>query len=172
MMINHKVRLCEIGALAACLVTAACTEPAPSSAKTDETAAEATGLPEFAPRYPGSTIKTQETDKTVGDLKGTMVVLETPDSVEKVIGFYDARAKSAGVKAGLRVDEDDSAVRIYESGGIDGKGGMISVGPGEDGKTTTIVITAGQSAIAAVQRQALPNEVRPRQMGAAAEKEK
>lgn len=143
------------------LMTTACKDQTSSAGTASETPAQTVRLPDFAPVYPGATIRKQVTEATLGDAQGTMVVLDTADPIRTVAAFYDARAQEAGLKASLIVDEDDSAVRIYNSGGIDGKGGMISISPGTDGTGSSIVITAGQSAISAVERMALPAEERP-----------
>lgn len=166
-----KTALAMVLAVGLGLMAAACKEPAKTADGAGSEAvsaggsaagagANASALPEFAPVYPGAIIKTQVTEPTLGNAQGTMVVLETPDSIEAVIGFYDAKAKSLGVKPELVVNEVDSAIRIYgESEASAGKGGMISVSPGDDGKSTSIVITSGQSAIPAVRKVPMPMPV-------------
>lgn len=103
-------------------------------------------LPSFAPAYPGATVKTQLADVNREGARGGMWVLETADPVEKVAAFYDAKAKEAGVKPGMFVNEKDSAVRIFgsESGKTNkAEGALIAISREAGEATTKIVITAG-----------------------------
>lgn len=103
-------------------------------------------LPAFAPPYPGAAVKTQITEPTNmgGKPTGSVVIFLTPDPVAKVAAFYDARAKDAGVKAGMIVNDPDSAVRIFgEEGGSKSDGTLIAISKSDEEPGTEIVITSG-----------------------------
>lgn len=105
------------------------------------------GFPAFAPAYPGAKVTTRLSDPQ-GRPDAGMWVMETADPVEKVAAFYDAHAERTGLKPGMFVNEDDSAVRIFAGrnatdNGVKGTGALIAISreAGED--ITRIVITAG-----------------------------
>ncbi|WP_199553673.1 hypothetical protein [Sandaracinobacteroides hominis] len=104
-------------------------------------------LPAFAPAYPGATVKTQigDTASPDGKAKGSLVIFSTADPIAKVAAFYDAKAKELGLKAGMVVNDNDSAVRIFGTGNSGDKteGALIAISKSDDGKSTEIVITSG-----------------------------
>lgn len=106
-----------------------------------------TSLPAFAPAYPGARVTTRIGDSALpdGTAKGSVVIFSTPDPVAKVAAFYDAKAKELGLKAGMIVNDEDSAVRIFGTGDKDDKaeGALIAISKADDGKGSEIVITAG-----------------------------
>ena len=116
------------------------------SASDGESLSLTTELPAFAPAYPGARLVTRVSDGNRGR-GGGLMVFRTEDSVEKVAAFYDARAKELGVKAGMVVNEADSAVRIFA--GRDGKdkagGALIAISRSDEGAGTEIVITSGMA---------------------------
>jgi hypothetical protein len=119
------------------------------STATDGSSLEVTDrLPAFAPLYPGATVKTRISDVAGkdGSSKGLLLVMNTPDPVAKVAAFYDEKAKAAGVKPGMYVNEKDSAVRIFGSGASEGRsaeGALIAISRADEGPGTDIVITSG-----------------------------
>ena len=119
------------------------------------TEAEAQAGAAFVPVYPGATIKTQMTQETVGNEKGSLLVLETPDPVAGVAAFYDRHAQREGMIPNMIVDEDDSAIRIFANrpaapGKPGREGGMVSISRNADDSLTSIVITSGRSALSEV----------------------
>jgi hypothetical protein len=109
---------------------------------TDAQAREvAASLPKFAPFYPGAkvlTVISAEGGKSGGG--GLMVTLLTPDAVDKVTAFYDARMADAGVKAQMKMDNADSATRLVGDDTSEA-GAMIVMSRSDDG--TTIALTVG-----------------------------
>jgi hypothetical protein len=120
----------------------------------------AADLPAFAPLYPGAKVTTQVA-KAAGDgTRGGMVVLRTDDPVAKVIAFYDAKAKEAGLKASMMVNDEEGAVRIFgDNDGTSGRGALIAIGKSDEGKGTEIVITAGDSKIRHEMEKKMPRPV-------------
>ncbi len=118
-------------------------------------------LPAFAPAYPGARLATRIRGDGVGNGEGALLVFETPDPVEKVRAFYDARAREAGARATMEVTEADSAVRIYGRG-TDGKAGgaMIAISRSDDSQGTEIVITSGMPRAEVVRLEEKPAEWR------------
>ncbi|MCG2840004.1 hypothetical protein L6Q21_03275 [Sandaracinobacter sp. RS1-74] len=106
-------------------------------------------MPAFAPAYPGAVIKTKVANNDGAGAAGGVWVLETADPVEKVVAFYDDRARRAGVRPGMFVNEKDSAVRTFgRSGGESGdssEGVLIAISRSEDDDVTKIVVTAGSA---------------------------
>ena len=82
----------------------------PVSVAVGPTAAPA-GLPDFAPAYPGSEMKSTATG--IGDAKtnGGMAVFVTPDSPDQVLEFYRQKARAAGLK--VQLDADMGAARQF-----------------------------------------------------------
>jgi len=72
-------------------------------------ATAAVELPDFAPVYPGSEMKSTATG--IGDAKtnGGMAVFVTPDSPDQVLAFYREKARTAGLE--VQLDADMGAVR-------------------------------------------------------------
>jgi hypothetical protein len=103
-----------------------------------------TDLPAATPIYPGAAIKTDiaSSSKEEGG-SGRVIVMTTSDSLEKVAAFYDARAKEAGVTAGMIVTDTDSALRIYGDEKSD-TGSMVGISRDPGKSLTEIVITAGK----------------------------
>jgi hypothetical protein len=147
-------------------VGGATVEVGPAGAVVEEAADEKTlslptDLPAFAPAYPGARLTTRIQGNGIGDGKGALFVFETPDQVEKVSAYYDARAREAGARATVEVTEADSAVRIY-GGGADGKadGAMIAISGSDEGPGTEIVITSGMPKAEVVRLEEKPDEWR------------
>ncbi|MCF8505162.1 MAG: hypothetical protein K9G59_09635 [Caulobacter sp.] len=71
----------------------------------------AVDLPDFAPVYPGSEVKSTATG--IGDAKtnGGMAVFVTPDSPDQVLAFYRQKAKAAGLE--VQLDADMGAARQF-----------------------------------------------------------
>ncbi len=99
-------------------------------------------LPAFAPAYPGARLVTRIAGESVGDGRGALMVFETSDVVEKVLDFYDLRAKDAGTAATVLVTKADSAVRIYGDRNQE-KGVMVAISASDEGAGSEIVITSG-----------------------------
>lgn len=74
-------------------------------------AATAATLPDFAPIYPGSEMKSTATG--IGDAKtnGGMAVFVTPDSPDQVLAFYREKARAAGLE--VQLDADMGAARQF-----------------------------------------------------------
>lgn len=117
------------------------------------------GLPGFAPAYPGARLATRIGGDAVGEGRGTLLVFETTDPVEKVAAFYDARAKEAGAAAAVMVTEPDSAVRVY-GGKTEGEGAMVAISRNGSGPGSEIVITSGMQKADVVQLERKPDEWR------------
>ncbi|MGQ5701530.1 hypothetical protein ACUJ46_05720 [Sandaracinobacteroides sp. A072] len=113
----------------------------PDSANLPESAASVLGtMPAHAPVYPGSKIvTTMEADDGKGG-KGRVIVLETADPFDKVIGFYDERIAASGVSQTMKMDQPGSAMRAV--GEKDGKTGTI-ITISDGGESRTISITTG-----------------------------
>jgi hypothetical protein len=114
------------------------------SADDGSSLAAPTDLPVFAPAYPGARLTTRISGNGGGEGRGTLLVFETPDAVDKVSAFYDAQARGAGTKASMVVTEVDSAVRLY-GGGPDGnaRGAMVAISRRDEDGGSEIVITSG-----------------------------
>lgn len=95
-------------------------------------------MPAFAPAYPGSTAE-MSMSGTGGEGQSTIVGFVTGDSPDRVIAFYQAKAKAAGL-SNLSNFEAGGA-RVF--GASDDAGRVLSVQVSvEDGKTRGVV-TAG-----------------------------
>jgi len=104
-----------------------------SSAKVAET------LPAFAPLYPGAKVISTMTGSDAGGGSGSVVVLESADSLADITAFYDGRIAASGVKQQMKMDQDGSAMRAV--GNADGKSGaMISISDGGDARTISITV--------------------------------
>ncbi len=129
---------------------AACTEPAPAvvEAKRD-VGVPAAAIQDFAPVYPGARVTTRVGAPSPDGANGTTLIMETSDPVDKVMAFYDARAKEAGMIASMIASDDEGAVRMFGSAdgpGRPARGALIAVSRSDDGRTTEIVITGGEAA--------------------------
>jgi hypothetical protein len=72
------------------------------------------GWPKEVPQYPGSKVLAQSsTDSTKG--KQFVLLLETPDAVDKVLGFYDGKLSAAGFKKTAEMTKEDGKTRFYQS---------------------------------------------------------
>ncbi len=99
-------------------------------------------LPAYAPPYPGADMVTQIRSDSAGRVGGGVVmVMVTTDSPEKVIAFYDGKARAAGVKANLVTSEAGGATRIFGDR-AQGKGAMVMVRTREEGGTE-VTVAAG-----------------------------
>ena len=129
-------------AVSALLAVTACnTAPSfPAPEKPAEKAQSRTAMPAYLPQYPGATIKAQML--TPGG-HGGVLVMETTDAIDKVIGFYDGKAKEAGVSASIFTSDKDGAVRIYGDS-MSASGGLLAVSPRDDGPGSEIVLTMGR----------------------------
>jgi len=100
----------------------------------DGAAAANVQMPSFAPKYPGSTIlsavKTETDERT-----NHMVSIETGDSVDKVVAFYEKAFKDAGMTISSRMMAEDGGLMAAEG---DGRKASIAVSF-EDGKTSVVV---------------------------------
>lgn len=106
-----------------------------SSAKVAET------LPAFAPLYPGAKVVSTMTGSDAGGGSGSVVVLESRDSLAKITAFYDGKIAQSGARAQMRMDQEGSAIRGI--GKADGKGGaLISVSDSGDARTISITVSA------------------------------
>ena len=115
------------------------TSQAGSAALDGQAAEVARSLPAFAPLYPGATVvSTLDAQGSSGAAQ--MVTLETRDSLDKVLDFYDSRIAEAGGEATLRTQTAESGTRAVRM--ADGSGGMVTAS--SDGETTTIGIVHGQ----------------------------
>lgn len=129
-------------------VAAAPTGATVTSAKDGSSLDIPEGLPAFAPAYPGATIKTQISDGfgPSQDGKGLLLVMVSSDPVDKIAAFYDEKAKAAGVKPGMFVNDANSAVRIFgnaSDGGRGPEGALIAITKSDEGPGSEIVITSG-----------------------------
>jgi hypothetical protein len=72
------------------------------------------GWPKEVPQYPGSKVlASTSTDSTKG--KQFMLLLETPDAVDAVLGYYDGKLTGAGYKKTAEIAKEDGKTRFYES---------------------------------------------------------
>ena len=125
----------------ALLAVAACNS-SPSSHAPDKLAKAGSDslMPDYLPHYPGASVKAQI---TAPGGKGGVVVMESTDPVAKVVAFYDARAKEAGVRPSTFTTDSDGAVRIYGDPRSD-SGGLLAVSPTDSGSGSEIVLTMGR----------------------------
>ncbi len=101
----------------------------------------ADALPAFAPLYPGAKVISTMTGSDAGGSSGSVVVLESADSLAKITAFYDARIAASGAKQQMRMDQEGSAIRGV--GNAEGKGGaLISVSDSGDARTISITVSA------------------------------
>jgi hypothetical protein len=72
------------------------------------------GWPKEIPPYPGSSVVAQSSTSSA---KGKLftLVLDCPDSVDKVLAYYDGKLTAAGYKKGVEMKKDDGTTRFYES---------------------------------------------------------
>lgn len=95
-------------------------------------------LPDMVPLYPGATVKSHIVARsTEDDAGGAAVVLSSPDSVDKVIAFYDANAKKQKATTTMTIGTGDGAMRVYSD--KDDNTAMVSISKGDE--ATEIVIT-------------------------------
>ena len=128
--------------VSALMAVAAC-NPAPSRKapeKPVEKADSGSFMPVYLPQYPGATVKAQI---AAPGGHGGVIVMETPDPVDKVVAFYDARAKESGVRPSTFTTDSDGAVRIYGDSGS-ASGGLLAISPSDEGPGSEIVLTMGR----------------------------
>lgn len=90
----------------------------------------------YAPAYPGATV-TASFSGNSGEGDGGMVTFTTPDSPEKVIDFYKARAEAEGL--GKVSNLDFNGTKMFGAGD-DASGRTLSVQTStEQGKTTAAI---------------------------------
>lgn len=70
-----------------------------------------TGLPDFAPVYPGAAIQSSAAGIGDANTNGGMVVFTTSDAPDKVLAFYRGKAQANGLKSQL--DADMGAARQF-----------------------------------------------------------
>lgn len=127
-------------AAAALLALAAC---GPKPAAESKTAAAApiscTGLPDYAPLYPGAkvTLCTQG-DSTPGKIGGA-VGLTSSDAPPALVAFYKDSAAAAGLATGMDVDQGGS--RVFSA--MDGDRTMRIQALPEAGGGSTAILTWG-----------------------------
>lgn len=110
------------------------------SGLSESSAKVAQSLPAFAPMYPGAKVVTTMTGMDQGGSSGSVVVLESEDSLAKITAFYDGKISASGAKQQMRMDQEGSAMRGL--GNADGKGGaMISISDAGDMRTISITVS-------------------------------
>lgn len=111
------------------------------SALSESSAKVAKSLPPFAPLYPGAKVVSTMTGSDAGGSSGSVVVLESTDSLAEITAFYDAKISASGAKQQMRMDQEGSALRGV--GTAEGKGGaMITISDGGDARTISITVSA------------------------------
>lgn len=96
------------------------------------------GAPDYAAAYPGATVQSSFSGVADGQA-GAMASFTTADPPEKVIDFYKARAKAAGLKNETSMEANGS--RMY--GASDDAGRAVSVQTSVQDGSTTGVVTYG-----------------------------
>lgn len=116
-----------------------------TTADTAGSAAAATvtaSLPAIAPAYPGASVVSTVTSTGPADGTGAgmAVVMQTADSMDQVLAFYDAKIAAAGKTASMSSSTPESAMRMVadESGGL-----AAMIGVTDDGETRTVSLTVG-----------------------------
>jgi hypothetical protein len=97
-------------------------------------AAAQSKMPDFAPRYPGSSIESAIDSRRDGR-KSSMITLVTPDKTKTVADFYRAKFQGADLKKRTDIISDDGGMLAAEDGS---KKASIAVSR-ENGKSTVIV---------------------------------
>jgi cytoskeletal protein RodZ len=88
-------------------------------------------FPKDFPVYSGATLKSSFT-ATGEDTKGTSVVWETGDSVDKVTDFYKSELVKKGWKVVSTFEQEGTTTLTFEKEGV---GGFLGIAEGEGGKT-------------------------------------
>jgi hypothetical protein len=91
------------------------------------------GLPDFAPQYPGSTVKTSQSMQT-GDGTSMSAIMITDDPVDKILAFYKPKLLAAGLPIAMEQITGDTGMIM---------GGQRPRGPQAERltKVTTAIIT-------------------------------
>jgi hypothetical protein len=97
-------------------------------------AAAQSRMPDFAPRYPGSSIESAIDSQRDGR-KSSMITLVTPDETKRVAEFYRTKFQGAGLEKKTDIVSDDGGMLAAEGGG---KKASIAVSR-ENGKSIVIV---------------------------------
>lgn len=95
-------------------------------------------FPKDFPVYSGATLKSSFT-ATGEDTKGTSVVWETGDGVDKVSDFYKSELAKKGWKIVSTFEQEGTTTLTFEKEGV---GGFLGIAKGEGGKTA-ISVTVG-----------------------------
>ena len=95
-------------------------------------------LPKGFSAYPGAKV-VSNTMIDKGDGKGSMVVMESKDSLDDVTSYYRSQAEKAGVKIGMQLTTDQGRMLAGESD----NGTSFSLNVNEEGGKTTMMLMVG-----------------------------
>lgn len=96
-------------------------------------------LPDWLPVYPGGSA-TGTFDTTTAQERTAMVTVTTPDSTEKVMEFYEARLKNAGMEV----------QKSTMSAGNGMTGGTVSGSAADQKRTASVMVTQGDGGTQAI----------------------
>jgi hypothetical protein len=100
-------------------------------------------LPDWVPTYPGGSVQgTYDTDNA--EERGAMFTVTTQDPVDKVMEFYEARLKAAGLTTQKSTYESDGKKGGSVSGNSEDQKRTVALMISNDGKETTVVTTFSQ----------------------------
>ncbi|GAA0282896.1 hypothetical protein GCM10009127_25400 [Alteraurantiacibacter aestuarii] len=94
-------------------------------------------LPDGYTVYPGATVVSNSVINA-NDGAGSIVMLTTPDSPDKVAAFYRAQAEAAGITIQMETTAQGSKMIAGESG--DGKTFSLSANPGDEGTMAQLIV--------------------------------
>jgi hypothetical protein len=100
-------------------------------------------LPDWVPMYPGGTVQGAY-DADNAEERGAMFTVTTQDPVDKVMEFYEARLKAAGLTTQKATYEADGKKGGNVSGNSEDQKRTVSLVISNDGKATTVVTTFAQ----------------------------
>jgi hypothetical protein len=105
-------------------------------------AAAKQGLPLGLPLYPGGEVKGAFMGDDGKSGMGGMATVLTSDDGAKVIGYYKAEAEKRGfkVKSQSTSTSDNGSVANFAAEGDSGETLVVTVTPGEDGKTAAVIM--------------------------------
>lgn len=108
-------------------------------------------LPAYLPEYPGARVVARIAGKPDrnGDVPdgAAVLVMRSPDPIARIMAFYDAQAKKAGIAPSMQIDDEADAVRMYADSQR-GQGSLLAVSKSKDGKDSEIVISVGGGEVA------------------------
>ena len=99
-------------------------------------------FPAFAPQYPGSKVTSVMSGGKPGEGSGVVIGMETSDTPDKVLAFYEDKLKAASVPVKMKTTTPEGGM-IAAGDEKEDSGAMITVG--KSGDKTTIGIIAGTS---------------------------